>query len=220
MDQTSAKHSWRWRVAQFFEWRWWRFYLANKPVDDYLSAKRAYWYRVSVQFGVQPKPGAPLLDVGCGPSGMYMVWSDHPVTALDPLLESYERLPHFSPDRYPHVTFLAQAIETWNTTKSFPWVFCLNVINHVSDLEAALARLSDITDPNGCLLLTVDVHKYGSLKKVFRTLPGDILHPHQHDRFDYERYLRRAGFRIEQCHRLKKGRLFDYYGFLATKQVL
>ena len=149
---------------------------------------------------------------------MYMIWEDHPVTALDPLLESYEQLPHFSRDRYPHVSFFAEALETWETTESFPWVFCLNVINHVSDLEGALDRLARATGPGGTLLLTVDVHKHSLLKKVFRALPGDILHPHQHDRTDYEYFLERAGFRIEQSHCLKQGRIFNYYGFLATKQ--
>jgi len=194
--------------------------LSRQPVDTYLTAKRAYWQRVCATFGVSPQSKTPILDAGCGPSGMYMIWDDHPVTALDPLLDQYEQLPHFSRERYPHVSFFAEAIETWETTESFPLVFCLNVINHVSDLERALARLSQVTEPDGCLLLTVDVHKYGLLKKVFRTLPGDILHPHQHDRLDYEEFLERAGYRMEQCHCLKRGRIFDYYGFLAKKQSL
>ncbi len=159
-----------------------------------------------------------MLDVGCGPSGMYMIWEDHPVVALDPLLDSYEQLSHFSRHRYPYVTFFAEAIETWKTTESFPWVFCLNVINHVADLEQAITRLSEVTEPGGHLLLTVDVHRHQFLKKVFRALPGDVLHPHQHDRLDYQAFLHQAGFRIEQSQCLKQGHIFDYYGFLATKQ--
>lgn len=220
MKEPTVKQSRRWRIAQFCEIRWWQFYLSDQPVERYLKEKSAYWRRIRDQLEVMPEPAAPILDAGCGPSGMFMVWADHPVTALDPLLDSYDQLPHFSRDWYPHVSFFAEAIETWETTESFPWVFCLNVINHVSDLELALARLSEVTEPGGHLLLTVDVHKHHLLKKVFRALPGDVLHPHQHDRMDYERRLQRAGFCIEQSFCLKQGRIFDYFYFLATKQTI
>jgi len=202
----------RWKIAQAAEWRWWKHYLRDKEPGEYLARKRAYWYRVLDHAGIRVAPGEQVLDAGCGPAGIFMVLEQADVVAVDPLLERYEQvIPHFSKEAYPGVRFRQQAVELLDERDTYDWVFCLNVINHVATLQRALQRLCQALKPGKTLVLSIDAHNFTFLKHIFRFLPGDILHPHQHGLEDYQLMLIEAGIQIEKTIRLKKGGIFDYY---------
>ncbi|MEO6151222.1 MAG: hypothetical protein ABIP28_13720, partial [Mucilaginibacter sp.] len=96
----------RWRVAQLFEARWWKKYLAHKDVTTYLKWKRGYWQNVLERIGknLNMQPGQHILDAGCGPAGIFIILDEYKVTAVDPLLDTYSAtLPHFKPGMYPYV---------------------------------------------------------------------------------------------------------------------
>lgn len=213
--------NWRWRIAQFFEIRWWRRYLSNKEKTAYLDWKRAYWQRFLALAGIEPPPAeAQVLDAGCGPAGIFIVLTTQKVVALDPLLPRYERdLPHFSPADYPNVRFVAQPLENYFPESGAPFdlVFCLNAINHVADLQTAFDRLAALTKPGGTLALSVDAHNFGWLKHIFRLAPGDILHPHQLDLAEYQAALTARGFRVERTVLVKKELIFSYFLLVAQR---
>lgn len=211
--------SWKWRLAQAAEIRWWRFYLAGRGRKDYLRAKGQYWLRVLAAAGVDPLPGERVLDAGCGPAGIFMVLTAQRVDAVDPLLEKYAAdLPHFSRDDYPYAIFYNQRLEDFRITAPYPLVFCLNAINHVADLKSSMDQLARATQSGGTLLLGVDTHRRAFLKKIFRVLPGDILHPHQHVLGDYLGMLQHRGFIIERTICIKPGRIFDYHLVVARRK--
>jgi len=202
----------RWQIAQFFEIRWWRFYLSGKEKTAYLDWKKDYWKQFLAQTGVEPLPGEKILDAGCGPAGIFMVLPRQRVDALDPLLGHYRReIPHFRPADYPHTTFFCEKIERYFPERQYDIVFCLNAINHVADLHRCLDRLALLTKPEGTLVLSVDVHNSNFLKRVFRLFPGDILHPHQHDLAEYEAMLVKRGFYLERKIQIKKELVFGYW---------
>jgi len=208
----------RWRIAQAAELHWWRLYLQRQKPGDYLSAKRAYWRRVLHEARLTVPDGAAVLDAGCGPAGIFMVLDDCRVDAVDPLLDQYEyQLPHFSRSAYPWVRFHTGLLEEYDVRSSYDFVFCLNALNHVADLQAAAAHLVRAIRPGGTLVLSIDTHRYTFLKHLFRALPGDILHPHQHGLDDYRRLLKTIGCSIQRSVRLKEGRIFDYW-LLVGKQ--
>ncbi|MFZ4427143.1 MAG: class I SAM-dependent methyltransferase [Saprospiraceae bacterium] len=207
----------RWRLAQFLEFYWWRGYLRKRPSGEYLERKRAYWEVLLRETGIAYAPGQTALDVGCGPSGAYMVLSGLVVDAVDPLLERYARgLDIFRPEKYPWTDFHAVAFEDWVPGRTYDRVFCMNAVNHFRDMGAAIAKLRAVLAPGGFLLLSVDVHNSPYLKRIFQTLPGDLLHPHQYSIDDYREILVSAGLEILQERVLKKGKIFDYIVFLAT----
>lgn len=206
----------RWRLAQFLEIRWWQRYLSRRNPASYLEWKRNYWRAFLRKSGLQIPPGIAVLDAGCGPAGIFIVLDEQRVHALDPLLPEYAaRLPHFSPGDYPQVRFFPQALEHFDPGLRYDLVFCLNAINHVSDLSRSLDQLAKLTRPGGQLALSVDVHHYDFLKKAFRLLPGDVLHPQQHDLKEYEAMLCARGFELEKTLLLKKEGIFSYYLLLA-----
>lgn len=209
----------RWRFAQFFEFLWWRNYLKNRDPATYRIWKKAYWEHFLEKSGVSLEPGAAVLDAGCGPAGIFMVLpSTFVVDATDPLIARYAaRLPVFAPADYKHVRFFDLPIERFSTGRQYDVIFCLNAINHVADLAGCLDNLALLTKPGGQLLLSVDVHRYVVLKRLFQGLPADVLHPQQNDLADYLSMLRQRNFLVERTVLIKPSAIFDYYLFVARR---
>jgi 2-polyprenyl-6-hydroxyphenyl methylase/3-demethylubiquinone-9 3-methyltransferase len=208
----------RWKVAQAFEIRWWRQYLKGKSKADYLAWKRQYWLDFLAKCHIQVPTSASVMDAGCGPAGIFMVFEQQPkVVALDPLLDRYESdLQHFSRADYPTVQFAHQQLEDWDATQQFDYVFCLNAINHVADLDRCMDLLCDTAASN--LIVSIDAHNYPLFKKLFRLAPSDILHPHQYDLAEYQAMLTARGFDITETICMKKEFFFDYYVLVTSKR--
>lgn len=205
-------------MAQRLEIKWWRRYLRQQEVDIYLAKKKAYWRRMLTQIGLELAPMTSVLDAGCGPAGIFMIMSGQRVTAVDPLIIHYEHdLPHFSSAHYPWVAFQRAKIEDLPPNPIYDYVFCLNAINHVEDLPRALDALTSQLAPGGTLVLSVDTHRFSGLKYLFRLLPGDVLHPHQHDWREYQEMIRARGLDILDTHCLKREPIFDYQLLIAQK---
>lgn len=216
----NSKPTLRWRIAQWLEIRWWQNYLRKQEVATYAQQKKAYWLRLLSALQLHFPEPQQILDAGCGPAGIFIALDNHQVDALDPLLEQYAtHLAHFSPDNYPWVQFYTTEIERFPENKRYEVTFCLNAINHVADWEQGLDKLSVLTQPKGTLVLGIDVHRHRFLKFLFRYLPGDVLHPHQHDREDYRRALSRRGWQIERELTWKKGAIFDYWLVVCQQQA-
>ena len=147
-----------------------------------------------------------------------MVLDNQTVDALDPLLHRYEiLLPHFRRADYPHVRFFNRPLEDFYPDRTYDLVFCLNAINHVADLQRCLDRLAALTKPGGVLALTVDAHNFSRVKRLFRLVPADILHPHQYDIQEYRAMFSDCGFLPDKTVLMKKGTIFSYHLLVAVK---
>lgn len=209
----------RWKIAQYFEAWWWRRYLRSKPTEEYLRWKRDYWKEFLNRANLGIRHGAAVLDAGCGPAGIFLMFPDQEVVAVDPLLGKYRPLfPHFQNGSLPNVRFQEKPLEQFAADREFDLIFCLNVINHVADPDVCLQNFSKAIKKNGRLALTVDAHNFRLFKFLFRLIPGDILHPHQLDRAEYLEKLERHGFYVATTLRLGRSFFFDYYLFIATPE--
>lgn len=212
--------NWRWKFAQFAERIWWRNYLRNKEVNSYLDWKRSYWKNLLSQTlpFMQLPNGASILDVGCGPAGIYMALDEYRVEAFDPLIEQYEAdLPHFRKSFYPGVQFYKAGLEDFESRKTFDAVFCMNAINHVHDIAKSFDRLITFGHPGTFFVITIDAHNYNLLKRLFSLLPGDILHPHQYTLDEYLTMLTQRNCKIISSQCLKHDTIFDHYLVIAQK---
>ena len=203
-------------MAQALEWRWWSRYLASRSPEVYLQNKRAYWARTLTELEWAVAAGAPALDAGCGPAGIFLLLHDtQRITAIDPLLERYRRLPVFQPQAYPEVSFLPRTMEEPGEVGPFRQIYCFNSINHVRDWERALDALTSVALPGTEMILTSDVHRHSWLLPVFRLLPGDVLHPQQHGPDAYRTALAARGWRIEREKLLRREAIFDYRAWVC-----
>ncbi|MGB1248939.1 MAG: class I SAM-dependent methyltransferase, partial [Chitinophagales bacterium] len=214
--------SFRWKIAQWFERRWWKNYLKKKTPTDYLTWKKNYWNGFLQEINLSlEKTEAPIIDIGCGPAGIFTIFQNEKITALDPLLEQYEKdLLIFDKEKYPQTSFITQDFETATIKEKYTTVFCLNAINHFHDLKNSLQKLNNITSLNGKLILSIDAHNHSFFKHLFRLLPLDILHPHQYDLVEYTAMLEENGFEIKGKFCQKKAFFFDYWVLTAEKVLL
>ncbi|MCH2045711.1 MAG: methyltransferase [Saprospiraceae bacterium] len=205
----------RWKVAQAAEIRWWKKYLAKKDVDTYLNWKKKYWIDFLKKLNLQIPIGVTCLDAGCGPAGIFTVLDEQTVTALDPLLDQYtQELDHFQPEHYKNVTFINTALEKFQPTQSYDYIFCLNAINHVNNLAQSLDNLFQAGRKGTQIIISVDAHNYKGFKYLFKSLPGDILHPHQYDLKEYVNMLHQYNINIKDTILVKKEFFFAYYAII------
>ena len=207
----------RWKIAQAAELKWWQNYLKNKDAKTYLEWKKSYWIEFLRKCAIGLPKNASCLDAGCGPAGIFIILGNNTVDACDPLIDKYEGLDVFDKTAYANVNFLKSSIENFNVEKQYDYIFCLNAINHVADLGKSIAKLYEVLQPKGTLLLSTDVHRYKFLKTIFRFLPGDILHPQQHSLKDYRKIIAEKNLEIDREILIKRTAIFDYYAFVLKK---
>jgi 2-polyprenyl-3-methyl-5-hydroxy-6-metoxy-1,4-benzoquinol methylase len=213
----------RWKIAQAFEIRWWQRYLKNKPTTDYRAWKSSYWLTMLKNINLSDilkDPKHRILDAGCGPAGIFMLFKNHEIVdALDPLLGEYEtKLSHFKQSNYPNVHFYVQTLESFKKQGVYDTLFCLNAINHVADLNKCFDILVNATKSGGNLVISIDAHNYEVLKNIFQLIPGDILHPHQYNLKEYSEMLTNRGCIIENSLLYKKDFIFNYFILIAKKK--
>jgi 2-polyprenyl-3-methyl-5-hydroxy-6-metoxy-1,4-benzoquinol methylase len=210
----------RWRIAQYFELRWWKNYLHKKDTETYLQQKHKYWMRIynMVSQHLKINNTHKILDLGCGPSGIYMLFPKNEVTAVDPLINAYEnKLQVFSKSLYPNTTFINTTIEAFKNIYQYDIVFCMNAINHVSDITLAYQKLKSCTKQHGKMLVSIDAHNHSIFRFLFRLMPGDILHPHQYNLNEYQQFAETHNFKILDTLLIKKGFFFNHYMMLTEK---
>lgn len=208
----------KWKIAQWFELRWWQNYLRGKNKAEYLNWKKNYWQSLLAKISNEVKitGTATICDLGCGPAGIFIALPDNKVTAVDPLIDAYEtQTPFFKKNDYPHVSFVQSTIENFKATQQYDFVFCLNAINHVHDIEKGFEKLKAVCAPGGTLVVSIDAHNYTFFKYLFRLIPGDVLHPHQYDLEEYKAFIEKRGMRIVKTELLKQDGLFNHYLLVA-----
>lgn len=204
----------KWKIAQWFELRWWRNYLHGKNKQQYLHWKKNYWLGIlsRVEDVVKLKPTQTIADLGCGPAGIFIALPQNKITAVDPLLNQYEnQLPFFIKADYPNTNFVCSAIEDFNSTQKFDVVFCMNAINHVADIEHAYNVVCNSVVQNGKLVISIDAHNHTFFKYLFRLIPGDMLHPHQYSLDEYRSFMHKRGMKILKIDLVKSEFFFGHY---------
>ncbi len=207
----------KWKLAQYLEIRWWKNY--QKKLDEaYLDRKKEYWNNVLDACALPVPSGQSVLDVGCGPSGIYSILDGNTVEGVDPLIEKYtEEIKFFSPEVFPHVNFFTTPFEDFQLNKEYDVVYCLNAINHFRSLDESIQKLYAALKPGGSMLVGIDGHRHPILKKLFQTIHVDLLHPIQFSLEDYVEKFESVGFKTKKEVTFTTGNIFNYYLVEFTK---
>lgn len=208
----------RWKIAQNAELRWWKNYLKDKDEQAYLTWKRSYWQEFLNRCAIHVTPDMDILDIGCGPAGIFLNMPPGKCIAVDPLMDRYiQEFPWLK--SYAHAQLASGRLEDFDSLKKFDLIFCLNAVNHVADWAKSMRSLWDSLKPGATLVLSSDVHRFPWLKYPFRLFQGDILHPQQHDLKDYLTFFRTefGEKALQRSDLYKVDGLFLYYVFQLKK---
>lgn len=211
--------TWKWKLAQTLEYKWWQRYLQKKNTTEYLQWKMQYWQTLlfEVYKYIDIPENSMILDAGCGPAGIFMALKGNNVVAIDPLLEKYSSLPHFQPEKFAWTEFRNLPLESLKEENKYDFIFCMNAINHVNNIDVCYDNLVNALKPNGYLIISTDAHRSNFLKKIFQLLPGDMLHPVQLNLEEYSTFLENRKLEIIKNILYKQERIFNYYITLAKK---
>lgn len=212
----------RWKIAQWFEKKWWNNYLKNKNAKEYLNWKKKYWKSFLEDISVSFKADENILDIGCGPAGTFIlsnVETSSNWSAIDPLLNNYINLSVFDKKNHQNVSFINKSFENFETRTKFDTIFCINAINHFKNIEENLNKLHFLLSENSNLIISIDTHNYKPLKWFFYLFPLDILHPHQYTETEYEKMFLENDFKIIKKKLSKKEIVFSYYVYVLKKNI-
>lgn len=116
-----------------------------------------YEHVFTAQFGLERSffDAKRVLDVGCGPRGS-LEWAANAAqrVGLDPLVERYREL---GIERHAMQYAAAPAERMPFPDASFDVVATLNSLDHVDDVDAAVAEITRVAAPGATWLLTVEV---------------------------------------------------------------
>lgn len=206
----------RWTIAQWFEKRWWKNYLSNQNPNEYIQWKKRYWNLFIQKIGIEVKPDQVIYDYGCGPAGINIVFPHHPSYAVDPLLAEYQRnYPDLFPPRNIH--YINTQIEQFQPSVLGDWIFCINCINHVHDLDKALQIIAQSGREGATYIISTDLHATVFFRYLLKFLPFDILHPIQLNYGEYVEAFEKSGLTVDRAIKLKRRWMFEYWVFVLQK---
>ncbi len=140
-------------------------------MNEYLIWKKKYWQQLldkCLPF-ITISPSDKILDAGCGPAGIFLLFSENKTTAYDPLIDRYENdLPHFNKNMYPSVHFVKAGLEDFKSNDKYDTIFCMNAINHVHDIEKSYDNLMSCGKSGSFVIITIDAHNHSFFKHLFR----------------------------------------------------
>lgn len=209
----------KWSLAQFLEKKWWTYYLSSKNPDEYLDKKKKYWVKVLQTIEVMVSPEDTVIDLGCGPAGIFTIFDGkNSAVGVDPLMGYYQKEFKNLFNQYHHTQFIQSPLETFIPTSESQLVFCLNAINHVQDIDACMMQVKVSGTSNALYIISSDLHRHHWAKKLLQWLPFDMLHPKQMDKRDFEYLIKRHGFAIIRKYTLDSKFLFDYDVYVLRRQ--
>lgn len=136
--------------------------------------------------------GGTLLDVGCG-YGLFVEFASGSFTCTGCDVE--REVVAAAAERVPAASFFQASLPAIPRDTQYDVVTCLDVLEHVPDLDAALANLLELLRPGGILCAVVPVYD-GPLGRLCGALDHDETHLHRLSRTRWRDALLGSGFRI------------------------
>lgn len=146
----------RWQAAQQFEEKGWAEYWRHAEDDRNHEHQSLF-----DNYKVLPNHLGHILEVGCGPfTQTATILKDRKaslVTLLDPLLESYRKLPNCTHKSGSlcglQTEFIPQMAESLNDVSRYDTVICINVLEHVMDAHLVLNNIHRALKRDGILVM-------------------------------------------------------------------
>jgi len=196
-------------AAEFVDIEGFRCYAPNVALtyDDYPSEAfdvtaeveaRSFWCRtrnrvlrrVFERFVNAPGP-LEMLEIGCGIGGVLRELRTLPNLQLTGS-EIYLKGLRYARTRLPDVTFIQLDATRMPFLQAYDVIGAFDVLEHVDDDRAVIARVRQALRPGGRFVLTVPQYKW-----MWSRLDDIVEHKRRYDRAEMLGKLREAGFAVE-----------------------
>jgi len=165
----------RWKAAQKFEFDGWSRNWAHATSDRNSEHEKGFNDYINV-----PQSLGNVIEIGCGQFTQLQTISKdrtiNQVTLLDPLIEKYKQLPHctYKNGRFQDrpTQLLCRQAELLHATEEFNTAICINVLEHVQDVEAVLTMLHRAIVPGGIVIFEERCYDGLNIDEIY-----DIGHP-------------------------------------------
>ncbi|MCS3661145.1 class I SAM-dependent methyltransferase [Salinibacter ruber] len=169
------------------------YWLKRKAVEGKLSNDHyEYIYTDHVAIEKDYFDGKYLLDIGCGPRGT-LEWCDNAERkiGLDPISSKYKNIGASNHD----MEYFEQGSENIPFEDGyFDVVFCVNAIDHVSDIEKSIEEIKRVTKKGGKLIVITELG--GEV---------DVRHPHSLGPEIVEMFGPEFKVEFKECRKLDGG---------------
>lgn len=144
---------------------------------------------------IAPVVGEEVLEVGSGIGNLSIFFADCRRVCLTDISETYLSLLKERFENHPNVS-----VHQWDLGSdppealkpgAFDTVICLNVLEHIEDDRAALARMRGLLKPSGRLALLVPAHAF-----LYNGFDEALGHYRRYGKAGLRRLLEESGFRV------------------------
>ncbi len=177
MSDTGLKD--RWLTAQEQERK------GVESADDmkeWLRVRRHTWTKLIdfLKDDIDFNNSKRILDVGCGPTSIFLALRSGEKYAVDPNLERLLALHPFIKDveEYKDVNFILKPIEAIASDTKFDLIFMINVLDHVGAVKSVIDKVGELLSPSGTIVVIVDCYADRAVKNIMTYFDVDLPHPH------------------------------------------
>ena len=167
---------------------------AEEDIREWLQVRKETWTHLLgylTRESLLKKPRR-ILDIGGKSTTIFLALADGQKYAVDPAYKYlFNRLPFLRElEEYRDVNFSALPVEGFNL-EPFDLIFCINMLDHVENVEAVASKIEQLLTPGGRLVLIVDCYADRVVLDVVRWFDVDLPHPHHFLAEDIVRLFRR-----------------------------
>ena len=168
----------RWEKAQKAERNFWQWISNSFGESSLIGDVRDYFSSILGLTDIEFKESHDYLDIGSGPTTIYLALDKGHRVALDPLMNYYlNQFPYLNDLK--GIKWITGKIENWKSTKAFNTVFMLNCLNHCENLGRVIEKINCLVVADGYFVMTQHCHTQKWTKNFFTrtSFIFDSCHP-------------------------------------------
>ena len=171
----------RWKRAQDYEKR---HRVRNELSDEKFMAVLNYpnfdWDFFWSSVNLKMNKNTTLLDVGSAGKPVFINIKEGNKYSIDPMVEVRLKIRPILVDLYKdnNIKGLSIPLEEFNEDVKFDVIFCLNMLDHVSNYKPIIKKMDMILKEEGYLNLRIDLHTNSITKWIKNFFQPEPPHPH------------------------------------------
>ena len=166
---------------------------------------------------------ASVLDLGCGEGVL-----------IKKIEETHPNIKVFGSDIEPNIELLKKSVKAEISVadindlpypdKQFNAIFCLDVLEHIRDLQKPAIEIARILKDEGVLIISEPtesaIYKFGRwiLKGTFSAIEGPAASPHWHNAKTIENFMTNHGFELDIKRKIPNLPFFSLFHIMRFKK--